>query len=112
MSLTPANKQDDISLSFNELNEEITYSLTTLSKLRQSSEDLENAQYLAEINKTDLDTISSIARILIRQNQDLTDQQIASKLLKELSNSHPNRLIKLICKKIIKQKWGIKNEAE
>ena len=114
MSTTSSNDQKDDSLSFShrELNDEITYSLSLVRKLRQTSEDLKKAEQVAKISKSDLASISSIANILILQNQNLTDQQIASQLLKELSNSHPNRLIKLICKRMIKQKWGIKNETE
>ena len=112
MSMNPIRKREDLNLALTQLNAEINHSLSIQPKIKNQSETLAKAEKKAEISNSDIDTISSIARIMILLNQNLTDQEIASKLLKELSNSHPNRLIKLICKKMIKQKWGIKNEAE
>jgi hypothetical protein len=105
-------KPESINAIISDLNNEIAYSLSTLSQLKKSPEELKMAKQLAKLRDSDIIAISSMARILISQNQYLTDQQIASKLLKELSNSHPNRFIKKICKKMAKQKWGEKHETE
>ena len=104
--------QEEINVMVSDLNAEITFSLSTLSIIKHSSEDLKKAHQLSKIRSSDIDTISSIAHILIHQNPDLTDRQIASKLLKELANSHPNRVIKKVSKKMVKQKWGEKHETE
>ena len=105
-------KPEAIDAIISDLNNEISYSLSTLSPFKKSPEELKAATQLAKLRDSDIMAISSMARIWISQNQHLTDQQIASKLIKELSNSHPNRFIKKICKKMAKQKWSEKHETE
>ncbi|OCA86706.1 hypothetical protein F7984_09875 [Pradoshia sp. D12] len=105
-------KPESIDAIISDLNNEISYSLTTLSPFKKTPEELKAASQLATLRDSDIMAISSMARILISQSQHQTDQEIASKLIKELSNSHPNRFIKKICKKMAKQKWGEKHETE
>ncbi len=105
-------KSELIDAMISDYNNEAAYSLSTLSQLKKSPEELKMAKQLAKIRDSDIIAISSMSRILIQQDQNLTDEQIASKLIKELSNSHPNRFIKKLCKKMVKQKWGEKHEAE
>lgn len=113
MTSSYSDKQDEIREMASDLNNELAYSLSTLSQLKNSPNELKMANQLVKIKGSDLSAISSLAHILIIQNPDeTTDGQIASKLLKELSNSHPNRILKTLSKKMVKRKWGEKHEAK
>ena len=108
MSLSKSNDQEPIQTMVEDLNKEIAYSLSTLSQLNQSTEHLNMAYQLVQVKTADINAISSLAQIIMNQHKELTDQDIATLILKELSNSHPNRLIKTVCKRMIRQKWGVK----
>ena len=108
MDLSKPNDQEPIRMMVDDFNKEIAYSLSTLPQLNHSSELLKLAYQLVQVKTSDINAISSLAQIIMNQHKELTDQQIASLLLKELSNSHPNRLIKTVCKRMDRQKWGVK----
>ena len=108
MSLSKSNDHEPIQTMVEYLNKEIAYSLSTLSQLNKSAEPLNMAYQLVQVKMSDINAISSLAQIIMKQHKELTEQQIALLLLKELSNSHPNRLIKTVRKRMVRQNWGVK----
>lgn len=101
--ISDSESSNELVIIANEFNNNIN---TELSTIEDHSLDVNKVRDQINLNEGDLGTIVSIARIIINQNPILTNEQVATNLLAILATEHPNKFIRSLSKKMVKNKWG------
>lgn len=109
--MSEAEKITVVKREVDSLNKILSESLLLNIKEKDTPTNIKLAQSKMRCGDTEAMNISNMAKIIISQNPGLTNGQIATKLIKELSNSHPNRFIKKLAKRMVRHKWGEKHEG-
>ena len=92
----------DLTALTNEFNNKINREIAEV----ESEFAISEAKKQINIKNEDVGAISSLAKATIEQNSSLTNEQIATKLLEKLATDHPNKFIRKLSKKMVKNKWG------
>lgn len=89
-----------------ELNEEAAYSLSLNRKETDPEGYGRMAEKMIQVSERDADGIAALVHVFLQEDPTLTNGEVAAKVLKELANSHPNRFIKKLAKRMVPRKRG------
>lgn len=62
-----------------------------------------------QLKENDLGSIETFANNALDSNPELTNEQIATKVLEKLAESHHNPFIRKLSQKMVKNKWGVRH---
>ena len=90
-----------------QFNKESAYSLSLNIQKSDSPENIRLAERIIQVSELDYKGITGLVNIYLHENPELTNEEVAAKVLRELSNFHPNQFIKKLSKRMNTRKRGV-----
>lgn len=87
-------------------NEEAAYAMSLNRRVTDPEEYKQMVERMMRVSERDADGIAGLVQVFLKEDPTLTNEGMAARVLKELANSHPNRFIKMLAKRMVRKKWG------
>ena len=88
-------------------NEEAAYSLALNISETDSDENVRLAKRMMQVSEYEHKGIAVLVHVFLSEEPNLTNEELAAKVLRELANAHPNRFIKKLAKRMTRRKRGL-----
>ena len=90
-----------------QFNKEAAYSLSLNIQKSDSPENIRLAERIIQVSELDYKGITGLINIYLHENPSLSNEEVAAKVLRELSNFDPNQFIKKLSKRMNTRKRGV-----